>query len=321
MALAVGVASASAPARADDWAFEKDRWFAACDGLSTCTAWAMGGGGSGHVILVEKANGERALTIGAARGEVANRNRPLAFRIDVAGRQGRPLWARLATGFDPDRQWLNFRTADPATIDAAVRAIEAGDRLRVRVEGRPDFTAQIPLAGATAALAWARGHDRRDAERAAVGRAPAVSQADLPRAPPPLAFANYDEGCAAGQGGVQAARLAPGKVLWIGTCGSGYNRDAVLALTDEAGAALPLAPPTDPDGEAPVHNLAYDPATRLLSAVSYAGAGRDCGEALRWAWDGAAFRLVERAELSGDYCQGVTEKDWPVLYRARIVDQ
>ncbi len=321
MALAVGVASASTPARADDWAFEKDRWFAACDGVSTCTAWAMGGGGSGHVILVENANGERALTIGAARGEVANRSRPLAFRIDVTGRQGQPLWARLVTGLDPDRRWLVFRTADPATIDAALRAIEAGDQLRVRVEGRPEFTARIPLAGATAALAWARGHDRRDADRAAVSRAPAVSQADLPRTPPPLAFANYDQGCPAGQGGVQAARLAPGQVLWIGTCGSGYNRDAVLALTDEAGAVLPLTPPTEPDGDAPVHNLAYDPATRLLSAVSYAGAGRDCGEALRWAWDGAAFRLVERAALSGDNCQGVTEKDWPVLYRAEIVDQ
>jgi len=56
-------------------------------------------------------------------------------------------------------------------------------------------------------------------------------------------------------------------------------------------------------------------------AMGGAGAGRDCGEALRWAWEGAAFRLVERAELSGDYCQGVTEKDWPVLYRARIVDR
>lgn len=151
MALAVGLALASAPARADEWAFEKDRWFAACDGVSTCTAWAMGG--SGHVILVERANGERALTIGAARGEVANRSRPLAFRIDVTGRQGQPLWARTVTGFDPRRQWLVFRATDSATIDAALRAIKAGDQLRVGVEGRPDLTAQIPLAGATAALA------------------------------------------------------------------------------------------------------------------------------------------------------------------------
>lgn len=153
-----------------------------------------------------------------------------------------------------------------------------------------------------------------------------MSQADLPRTPPPLAFAfafafaNYDEGCPAGQDDVKAARLAPGKVLWIGTCGSGYNHDAVLALTDEAGAVLPLATPTDLDGEPPAHNLTYDPATRLLSAVSYAGAGQDCGEALRWAWDGAAFRLVERAELRG-HCQGVTEKDWPVLHRAVVKER
>ena len=115
------------------------------------------------------------------------------------------------------------------------------------------------------------------------------------------------------------ARLAPGKVLWIATCEDGYNNQSVLRFTDERGRSLQRPTITDPSGEEAETNLTYDPATRMLASTFYGNSTRTRGETHQWVWDGERFRFFRKSRM--DECEGMSRNDWPVLYRAQIVDR
>ncbi len=119
-----------------------------------------------------------------------------------------------------------------------------------------------------------------------------------------------------------AARLdaAHSVVTVVRPCGNGaYNQFTSVFIVDERGRATP-APLDAPAGmgERPtntVTNGGWDTATRRLTSFARGRGLGDCGTIQSFAWDGAAFRLVEQRAMGE--CRGST--DFITTWRARVV--
>lgn len=63
-------------------------------------------------------------------------------------------------------------------------------------------------------------------------------------------------------------------------------------------------------------NAGFDRSTMTLSTFSKGRGIGDCGSAEDWLWDGQTFRLALLRAMP--HCKGITDNDWPVLYRAEL---
>jgi hypothetical protein len=297
-------------------------WGATCDGQGGCSAWGMGTSWAspGYIILATGADGRRVITLGAYD---TNHGRPLhaplLFTLEIVDDHGHVIWSRPFPGRDESRIWLWARMTKPAEVDRALQALAGGREARLRVDGQAEPATVVSLNGSAAALLWARSHDGVDAAAPVIRRAPPASQARLPRSRPRWEPSEYEAACPSEKATVKASRLAPGKVLWITTCEIGYNNDSILRLADERGRLLETPAIETPPGIEVGQNFTFDPATRTLSSTFYGNSTWTCGDAYRWVWDGARFRFSSRSRM--EECEGMGETDWPVSYRARIVDR
>lgn len=297
-------------------------WGAACDGQGGCSTWGMGTSWAspGYIILATGADGRRVITLGAYD---TNHGRPLhaplLFTLEIIDDHGHVIWSRPFPGRDVSRIWLRARMTKPAEVDRALQALAVGREARLRVDGQAEPATVVSLNGSAAAFLWAHGHDDLDATLPVIRRAPPVSQAWLPTSRPPWKPSEDEAACPSDKQAVKAARLAPGKVLWITTCEIGYNNDSILRLADERGRLLETPAIETPPGIEVGQNFTFDPATRTLSSTFYGNSTWTCGDAYRWVWDGTRFRFSSQSRM--EECEGMGETDWPVSYRARIVDR
>ncbi len=311
-----GAAAAATPKEAN---FGK--WQTICDGGGGCSTWAWGEswGSPGYVVLNVAPNGGRTLLLGAGAYPETPRKEVVKLSIRIVGANGGVLWSRIFTS----RSWypatVGGRLERPAEIDAALRAVRDGDHVTFDVLGETTRFTTISLQGSAAALLWIDAHRGEDRTMPTIRRAARVSQAGLP-SPPPATIARCDAD-SSNKLTPSGYRLAQGKLLWISECGgAGYNRGAVLTLTDEAGRVFP-GPTFDASGGVGPEEGAssYDPKTRTLSSVFYGNGTRTCGNVNQWIWDGGTFRYSMAARATE--CEGLSESDWPTTYRARIVDR
>ncbi len=296
------------------------KWNAVCDGQGGCSTWGMGSSWAtpGYLILATGADGRRTVTLGAYDINDERRwHEPLLFSIEIVDKLDRVIWSRAFPGRDESRIWLRARITDPAEVDRALKALAVGKEARLKVDGQTEPATVVSLDGSAAALLWSRSHDDIGPSRLVIHRAARVSQGHLPKTPPPAGHGNYDEGCPATKEMSTVARLAPGKVLWISTCQDGYNNDSAFRLTDDQGRQL-RKPTIDGPSDADT-NVTYDPTTRVLTSTFYANSSWTCGDAYQWVWDGERFSFASRSRMED--CEGMNQNDWPVLYRARIVDR
>lgn len=299
--------------------FSLGKWNAVCDGQGGCSTWGMGTSWAtpGYIILATGADGRRTITLGAYDTNDERRwHEPLLFSIEIVDKLDRVIWSKAFPGRDESRIWLRARITDPGEVDRALKALAVGKEARLKVDGQTEPATVVSLDGSAAALLWSRSHDGIDPTRLVIHRAARVSQGRLPKTPPPARHGNYDEGCPATKEMSTVARLAPGKVLWISTCRDGYNNDSALRLTDDQGRPL-RKPAIDGPSDADT-NVTYDPSTRVLTSTFYANSSWTCGDAYQWVWDGERFGFSSRSRMED--CEGMNRNDWPVLYRARIVD-
>ena len=307
------------PARHPVWF---GNWGAACDGQGGCSTWGMGTSWAspGYVIVAAGADGRRTITLGAYdTNHTRGWHAPMVFAIEIVDDHDRVIWSKAFPGRDESKIWLWARMTKPAEVDRALQALAVGRAARLRVDGKAEPATVVALNGSAAAFLWARSHDDLDATLPVIRRAPPISQARLPRSRPPWKPLEDEAACLPDKETVKAARLAPGKVLWIATCEIGYNNDSVLRLADERGRLLDTPPVETPPGVEVGQNFVFDPATRILSATVYGNSTWTCGDAYRWVWDGTLFRFSGRSRM--DECEGMGEDDWPVTYRARVVDR
>lgn len=295
-------------------------WETACDGGGGCSTWAWGEnwGAPGYVVLNVEPNGARTLLLGAGAYADTPRKEISTYRVRITG-PGGVLWSRSFASRSGYPATLEGRLERPGEIDAALRALRDGERVEFDVVGEATRFTAISLKGSAAALLWVDDHRGVDRTTPAIRRAARVSQAGIPSPAPAMI-----DRCGGGAGSETPPfgyRLAPGKLLWISACGgAGYNRGADLTLTDEAGRVLPGPTfDTSDDIDPADGNPSYDPKTRTLSSVFYGNGTRTCGNANEWIWDGRMFRSSKTAGASE--CEGLSEADWPVTYRARIVDR
>jgi hypothetical protein len=296
-------------------------WETACDGGGGCSIWAWGEnwGSPGYVVLRAEPDGGQTLLLGAGAYGDQPRKEISQFRVRIIGAAGGLLWSRSFAS----RTWypatLEGRLERPGEIDDALRALRNGERVEFDVVGETTQFTTISLKGSAAALLWIDSHRRADRTMPAIRRAARISQAGIP-SPAPSTIARCDAD-ADNETPPFGYRLAPGRLLWISACGGmAYNRGAVLALTDEAGRVLPGPTfDTSDDMDPAEGNPSYDPKTRTLSSVFYGSGTRTCGSANQWIWDGRRFRYSMTARATE--CEGLRERDWPVTYRARIVDR
>ena len=315
IAVCAGGAAAATPGTANF-----GNWETTCDGGGGCSTWAWGEswGTPGYVVLKAGPNGGRTLLLGASAYGDHPRKEISEFRVRIIGSAG-VLWSRSFAS----RTWypatLEGRLERPGEIDAALRALRDGERVEFDVVGETTRFTTISLRGSAAALLWIDSHRGVDRKTPAIRRAPRVSQAGIP-SPAPAAIPRCDAG-AESETSAFGYRLAPGKLLWISECsGAGYNRGAVLTLADESGRVLPgPAFDTSDDMDPADGNPSYDPRTRTLSSVFYGNGTRTCGNADQWIWDGRMFRSSRTAGVTE--CEGLRESDWPVVYRAPIIDR
>jgi hypothetical protein len=295
-------------------------WETTCDGGGGCSTWAWGGnwGAPGYVVLNVEPDGDRTLLLGAGAYAETPRKEISAFRVRIIGSDG-VLWSRSFAS----RTWypatLEGRLERPGEIDIALSALRDGERVEFDVVGETTRFTTISLKGSAAALLWIGSHHGVDQSMPAINRAPVVSQAGIP-SPAPATIARCDASTES-ETPPFGYRLAPGKLLWISKCGgAGYNRGAILTLADEAGRVLPGPTfDTSDDIDPSDGNPSYDPKTRTLASVFYSNGTRTCGNANQWVWDGRMFRSSKFAGASE--CEGLRESDWPVTYRARIIDR
>lgn len=162
--------------------------------------------------------------------------------------------------------------------------------------------------------------------------APQISQAGLPKRPP-----SYIQPCYPyiEREPLSVSRLAPGRLLWIRTCGtSDYNRIGRLYLSDEQGRKLAALADDDTDEitaaaleiEAPAGgasvrwNTVFDPMTRVLTATVYDTEQRASGSRNQWIWDGRRFRYARTSERPWTMERGRPPEQWPETHRAKNVE-
>ncbi|WP_426030759.1 DUF1176 domain-containing protein [Caulobacter sp. DWP3-1-3b2] len=169
-----------------------------------------------------------------------------------------------------------------------------------------------------------------EAQSSFIHKAPRISQAGLPKRPPP--FVKPCDRYEKEEPAVSVSRLAKDRLLWIRTCGaSDYNKLSRLYLTDERGKKPAELVDDDqiPTSELEIEgslgadsrtNVAFDPTTRVMTSTVYDTPQRDSGERSEWVLEGSRFRYARRSSLGQTLKRGLKHEHWPVTYQARVVD-
>jgi hypothetical protein len=116
---------------------------------------------------------------------------------------------------------------------------------------------------------------------------------------------------------IKGDALAGGKTLVLLPCGSGaYNFSSVAFIVSGGKPVLARFdfPPggTEAGGTPTLVNAGWDATTARLQSYSKGRGLGDCGSSETYAWDGAAFRLIEARRM--DECQGSI--NWLAVWRA-----
>jgi hypothetical protein len=166
---------------------------------------------------------------------------------------------------------------------------------------------------------------------AVIRRAPLVSQVGLPTRP--LPFIKNCDPLEREEPQLSVARLSPGRLLWIRTCGaSDYNKVSRIYITDEGQKLLTSQSYGSESSTSGVDietsrwneaftNTVYEPKSRTLSATSYATPQRNSGTREEWVWDGLRFRHARSMRLEQTTVIGRKPSRWPIIYQAKIVDR
>jgi len=315
--LALLAAAGAAPSGPSDLKTFRD-WVVGCDNGRACAAAGL---------MPE--DDYEAATAGITRG--AEANAPADVWVNVV--DGGPVAVvvdgrRFALRPGPD---AGFRASDPAGFLAALTA----GRKAVVVDSAGKPLGTLSTAGVAAALLYMDEKQGRLGNVTALvrkGPAPASAVPPPPALPviaaappsprPPrrptaaqVKAARGENACekASDEQPAESWRLDSRHSLALvpAHCGSGaYNFLSVPLLLDESGKATKLDI-GDSDG---IWNGDWDPKARRLGTFSKGRGIGDCGVTQVYAWDGAAFRLVEQTEMRE--CRG--SMDYITTWRARV---
>lgn len=316
-------------------------------GLKTFQDWTVGcdNGAACHAVaLISEEWPEDGLTMSVRRGPEAGAQPVLEFELGADSNaaslsaDGKRLAVRLVGSEGQTR-------VAPADTAAMIAALRSASRLELQAaDGKP--LGAVSLKGASAALLYMDEKQRRTGTATALVRpgtrpmagtppaVPVVSAAPLSSArslamtPAALAALRRKHGCTLDEVGgpedAETATMTPAATLLLLACGSGaYNVSHVPFVlrrgrggADATLAAFDLADPWWKDeGKPMLINAGWDKERGLLVSYSKGRGLGDCGTTSEYAWDGRAFRLVERAEM--DECRGST--DYITTWRARVV--
>jgi hypothetical protein len=309
-------------------------WTVGCDNGAACHA----------VALMPEHWPEDGLTMSVRRGPEPSAQPVLAFELG-AGSNAASLSAdgkRLTVRLVGSEGQTRVAPADTAAMIAVLRSAS-----RVELQSADGKTlGRVSLKGASAALLYMDEKQRRTGTTSALVRPgprpaagappllpvvaarPITSARPLALTPAALAALRRKHGCTLDEVGgpeeAETAALGPSESLLLLACGSGaYNVSYVpFVLRRGRGgieatlAAFDLAEPWwKGEGKPILINAAWEAERGLLTSYSKGRGLGDCGTNSGYAWDGRAFRLVERAEM--DECQGST--DFITTWRARVV--
>lgn len=310
-------------------------WIVGCDNGDDCTAIGTATEANAYIVV--------------ARSADRSAEPRIAFRLRAEETVAEPRLRLSATGAvalpaviaASNKDGLYSATLDGARARGAVQALLPGQTIGIDLlDGdRVIAKAQVSLAGASASLRYMDAEQRRaDTVEALVARGTlAVADAAHPRPrvnarpiaaiePPPArpsAAAAGEDGC--GDAPDIAVRLTPDLVLH-GVCSfsGAYNVGFRFYIVGPAGAhearfELPGRAAGDDSDPGVLVNPAVEDDGRTISAFDKGRGIGDCGRITRWAFDGAAMRLVDYQGL--DTCMGVSAQDWPVLYRAELAPE
>lgn len=308
--------------------FAAGLWDLTCDNARDCTV--TGGGSSlihGAYVRIDRSGraSARARVLVGVGGVSSRRGGSLAVTVDISAADGAVLFRRTVRAA-PD---VSQRMALPMPAGPFLAALRRGAYLTITVEGEAQER-KLGLGEAMEALRGADSAQRRAGTRTAlvtrgprpagavppppalpvIYRAPAVTQAGLPTAPPAaVRRAGRANSCdEEADGPPRPYRLSWGRVLWIGPCqnGSSYNPFRLVMITDERGRAVRGF------GDLPSDGVSFDARRRVLKAAYYCRQAGDCGQVTEWVWDGRRF---VRMQVTGS-SYGVA--DWPASYRTTV---
>jgi Protein of unknown function (DUF1176) len=103
-------------------------------------------------------------------------------------------------------------------------------------------------------------------------------------------------------------------------CSTGYNvtMDYWIVNTSDVANVMPVK--FEAPGKAPGNGLVNAKFDKLTGAIDFSrkdgGAGA-CGASGRYVWTGEKFALASYTEMGP--CRGVPPKDWPIIWRARVL--
>ncbi len=309
-------------------------WTVGCDNGAACHAVAL---------MPEDWPGD-GLTMSVRRGPDAAAQPVLAFEIG-ADSNAASLSAdgkRLAVRLVGSEGQTRVAEADSA---AAIAALRSASRIELEAaDGKP--LGAVSLKGASAALLYMDEKQRRTGTATALVRPgtkpaagappalpvvtarPVTAAKPLALTPAGLAAVRRKHGCTLGEVGgpeeAETAAMAAGETLLLLACGSGaYNVSYVpfVLRRGRRGVEATLAPFDlvetwwKDEGKPMLINAGWDNGRGLLTSYSKGRGLGDCGTNSEYAWDGRAFRLVERAEM--DECRG--SRDFITTWRARLV--
>lgn len=320
-------------------------WNAACDNVRGCTAIgfaADAAGGAGPHLFIARGGGAHdqprvEIGIGYSEGAEAVMDGD-AIEVAVDGPRPMRLMAHARRGRE-SYDWPELVFPAERTMEF-MQAVIQGRRVDLTHKGTP--LGAVSLSGSSAALRWIDAEQKRDGGRTAlvatgprpakadpappdppvIRRAPAISQAGVPRTLPAALAEREDVRLCADeyadddQRAPGVYRLSKTEYLWHVPCGAGaynFNGLFLIARRDGTGARSPGFGYPEPDH---LVNGSYDPKTRMLTAFAKGRGLGDCGDDAAWAWDGREFRPAHRAVM--ETCLGVTSEHWHVIWRAQV---
>ena len=323
-------------------------WTVACDNTRSCTAVGMRENEADGLVAVIRRdagpNGAASLVLTGPDIDGDSRLLLDKQELDLDPRHWR--WEEPKNEDERGRRVAR----DAATVTGFLRDLRNGHRVAIA-----DFESDTPakglvdlsLDGLSAALlliddvqgrvgtqgAWGRPGGKANAT---VPAAPAIPVLRRGPAPKPLSERDAaklaaavrkakagdleDAGCDA-PANDEAAALTDTEALVLLECESAAYQEGSLVFRvprDAPAKAQRLRFATTP-GEAPLEELwlaGYDAGSGELA---HHGKGRglgDCGDDVRWQFDGTAFHLLDDREMRR--CGGLAFDDWPVLWRARV---
>jgi hypothetical protein len=330
----LAAATAVGPAAAEPVETTIAGWRAVCD-APVCRA------------SLASASGEQALLFGrfeigdgvsfglATPGAAADRDRPMTLRID-----GRAIGdIEPKTGYRPFEKSETFWITDTRLAETILAARAGAKTLRIEyidVIGAP-HDADFDLGGLAALLAWTSERLGRSPDKAVAAAprgllaAPETSRAELVAklgVPPRLAQKHMAVSeCEAPNSPLLRAFkpvigvLSPTATLYAIPCTASAGNVSFRLWVLETGEIGGLTPQYfatfDPAlgwrGTDVVHNVAYDAATRRLTATFKAGGG--CGTRGVWRWKKWTFEMLE-TRVATACVDGKDPAEWPVVWQS-----